>query len=82
MGLAAGTGKVPTRGVIYDKADVLRRTTGISHKGTYRYSEAALRMLMNNLDPNMTIQPEELIVYGGTGRAGVIVIKKEIKIPG
>ncbi|MFQ5963456.1 MAG: urocanate hydratase [Candidatus Scalinduaceae bacterium] len=32
-------------------------------------SEAALRMLMNNLDPNVAIQPEELIVYGGTGRA-------------
>src|SRR3989339_759886 len=32
-------------------------------------SEAALRMLMNNLDPDVAIQPEELIVYGGTGRA-------------
>ena len=30
-------------------------------------SEAALRMLMNNLDPDVAIQPEELIVYGGTG---------------
>ncbi len=26
-------------------------------------------MLMNNLDPDVAIQPEELIVYGGTGRA-------------
>jgi len=32
-------------------------------------SEAAMRMLMNNLDPDVAIQPEELIVYGGTGRA-------------
>src|SRR3989339_900056 len=32
-------------------------------------SEADLRMLMNNLDPDVAIQPEELIVYGGTGRA-------------
>ena len=32
-------------------------------------SEAALRMLMNNLDPDVAVQPEELIVYGGTGRA-------------
>ena len=32
-------------------------------------SEAALRMLMNNLDPDVAIQPEELIIYGGTGRA-------------
>lgn len=32
-------------------------------------SEAALRMLMNNLDPDVAIQPEELIIYGGAGRA-------------
>jgi urocanate hydratase len=32
-------------------------------------AEAALRMLMNNLDPNVAVQPEELIVYGGSGRA-------------
>src|SRR5579884_1517306 len=31
--------------------------------------EAALRMLMNNLDPEVAERPEELIVYGGTGRA-------------
>jgi len=32
-------------------------------------TEAALRMLMNNLDSDVAIQPEELIVYGGAGRA-------------
>jgi urocanate hydratase len=31
--------------------------------------EAAMRMLMNNLDPEVAEKPEELIVYGGTGRA-------------
>jgi len=31
--------------------------------------EAALRMLMNNLDPEVAEDPNELIVYGGTGRA-------------
>ena len=31
--------------------------------------EAALRMLMNNLDPDVAEHPDELIVYGGTGRA-------------
>ena len=31
--------------------------------------EAALRMLMNNLDPRVAEKPEDLIVYGGTGRA-------------
>src|SRR5215207_10889557 len=31
--------------------------------------EAALRMLMNNLDPEVAERPGELIVYGGTGKA-------------
>jgi urocanate hydratase len=31
--------------------------------------EAALRMLMNNLDPEVAENPEELVVYGGTGKA-------------
>ncbi|MBN1543209.1 urocanate hydratase [candidate division KSB1 bacterium] len=31
--------------------------------------EAAMRMLMNNLDPDVAIEPDELIVYGGSGRA-------------
>ncbi|MDQ3957436.1 MAG: urocanate hydratase [Actinomycetota bacterium] len=31
--------------------------------------EAALRMLMNNLDPDVAERPEELVVYGGSGRA-------------
>ena len=31
--------------------------------------EAAMRMLMNNLDPDVAEHPDELVVYGGTGRA-------------
>jgi len=31
--------------------------------------EAAMRMLMNNLDPEVAEKPQELIVYGGTGKA-------------
>jgi urocanate hydratase len=31
--------------------------------------EAAMRMLMNNLDPAVAERPEDLVVYGGTGRA-------------
>ncbi|MDE0474996.1 MAG: urocanate hydratase, partial [Gammaproteobacteria bacterium] len=31
--------------------------------------EAALRMLMNNLDPEVAEAPDALVVYGGTGRA-------------
>ena len=39
----------------------------ISCKGWHQ--EAALRMLMNNLDPDVAEKPDELIVYGGTGKA-------------
>ena len=31
--------------------------------------EAAMRMLMNNLDPEVAERPEDLVVYGGTGKA-------------
>ena len=31
--------------------------------------EAALRMICNNLDPEVAERPDELVVYGGTGRA-------------
>ncbi|MEJ7625953.1 MAG: urocanate hydratase [Ferruginibacter sp.] len=41
--------------------------TEISCKGWIQ--EAALRMLLNNLDPNVAERPEELIVYGGRGKA-------------
>jgi urocanate hydratase len=33
------------------------------------HQEAALRMLMNNLDPEVAERPEDLVVYGGTGKA-------------
>jgi urocanate hydratase len=43
------------------------RGRALSCKGWHQ--EAALRMLMNNLDPDVAERPDELIVYGGTGRA-------------
>ena len=43
------------------------RGSQISCKGWHQ--EAALRMLMNNLDPEVAEKPEELIVYGGGGKA-------------
>lgn len=43
------------------------RGTTLSCKGWPQ--EAALRMLMNNLDPDVAEHPDRLIVYGGTGRA-------------
>src|SRR3954469_25824024 len=43
------------------------RGSAISCRGWEQ--EAALRMLMNNLDPEVAERPEDLVVYGGTGRA-------------
>ena len=43
------------------------RGSTISCKGWQQ--EAALRMLMNNLDPEVAERPDDLVVYGGTGRA-------------
>ena len=43
----------------------------VGHKLNARswQTEAPLRLLMNNLDPEVAEKPEELIVYGGIGRA-------------
>src|SRR2546427_10673992 len=43
------------------------RGTQISCQGWQQ--EAALRMLLNNLDPEVAEKPEDLVVYGGTGKA-------------
>lgn len=43
------------------------RGSTLNSKGWHQ--EAALRMLMNNLDPEVAEKPDELIVYGGTGKA-------------
>ena len=43
------------------------RGTTLSCKGWHQ--EAAMRMLMNNLDPEVAEKPDDLIVYGGTGKA-------------
>ena len=50
-------------------ADTIRapRGTQLSCKGWPQ--EAALRMLMNNLDPDVAERPADLVVYGGTGKA-------------
>ncbi len=44
-----------------------QRGTTLSCKGWQQ--EAAKRMLMNNLDPDVAERPQDLVVYGGTGRA-------------
>ncbi|MFE6053630.1 urocanate hydratase [Kitasatospora sp. NPDC056446] len=43
------------------------RGTGLTTQGWQQ--EAALRMLMNNLDPEVAEHPSKLVVYGGTGKA-------------
>src|ERR1700732_810376 len=43
------------------------RGTGVTCKGWQQ--EAAMRMLMNNLDEEVAERPRDLVVYGGTGRA-------------
>src|SRR5258706_2574200 len=43
------------------------RGNQITCKGWHQ--EAAMRMLMNNLDPDVAERPQDLVVYGGTGRA-------------
>ncbi|HEX2706201.1 MAG TPA: hypothetical protein VHM65_10610, partial [Candidatus Lustribacter sp.] len=45
-----------------------------AHRGTtltagHWGAEAPLRMLQNNLDPEVAERPDDLVVYGGTGRA-------------
>ena len=48
---------------------VIRAPRGTTRTCKGWQQEAALRMLMNNLDPEVAEKPDELIVYGGSGRA-------------
>ena len=51
------------------KARPVRAPRGSERSCKGWVQEAALRMLMNNLDPDVAERPEDLVVYGGTGRA-------------
>jgi len=48
---------------------VIRAPTGTTLSCQGWHQEAALRMLMNNLDPAVAERPEDLVVYGGSGKA-------------
>jgi urocanate hydratase len=48
---------------------VIRAPRGRALRAKGWRQEAALRMLMNNLDPEVAERPQDLIVYGGTGKA-------------
>ena len=50
-------------------ARVVRAARGTTLTARSWQTEAPLRMLMNNLDPEVAEKPEELVVYGGIGRA-------------
>lgn len=52
-----------------DNARVVRAARGTELSAKSWQTEAALRMLMNNLDPDVAENPGELVVYGGIGRA-------------
>jgi urocanate hydratase len=48
---------------------VVRAPRGLTLHAKGWRQEAALRMLMNNLDPDVAERPQDLVVYGGTGKA-------------
>ncbi len=52
-----------------DNTRVIRPATGTELTAKSWLTEAPLRMLMNNLHPDVAERPEELVVYGGIGRA-------------
>jgi urocanate hydratase len=52
-----------------DNSRVIRAATGTQLSAKSWLTEAPLRMLMNNLHPDVAERPEELVVYGGIGRA-------------
>jgi urocanate hydratase len=57
---------MPTR---LDNARTIRAPRGSQLSAKSWLTEAPLRMLMNNLDPEVAEKPHELVVYGGLGRA-------------
>ncbi|HKH83499.1 MAG TPA: urocanate hydratase [Gemmatimonadales bacterium] len=59
--------RLPVATLTHPKTITAPRGAPISCKGWHQ--EAALRMLMNNLDPAVAERPDELIVYGGGGKA-------------
>jgi len=52
-----------------DNTRLIRAPRGSELSAKSWLTEAPLRMLMNNLDPDVAERPEELVVYGGVGRA-------------
>ena len=63
----------PTRSTAHDRPQTRHRPSApraaTSRTAKSWGAEAAKRMLMNNLDPEVAEHPEDLVVYGGTGKA-------------
>src|SRR5450759_5357864 len=69
FGVAAGPGRVDSRSLAMSLTTAIHAPRGAALRCQGWHQEAALRMLHNNLDPEVAENPDELIVYGGTGRA-------------
>lgn len=71
----------------YENKRVIRASRGTEKEAKSWLTEAALRMLCNNLDPEVAENPDSLIVYGGLGKAArnwecfdkIVQVLKELK---
>ena len=63
------TSSMPTDDLRYDASRVIRAPRGTTLSCKSWLTEAAYRMLQNNLDPEVAEDPKNLVVYGGIGRA-------------
>jgi urocanate hydratase len=66
------------------ESEIVRAPRGTERSCKGWPQEAALRMLMNNLDPDVAERPEDLVVYGGTGKAArswedLRIIQRELR---
>ena len=65
---------------------IIKASTGTNIQAKSWLTEAPLRMLMNNLDPDVAENPEDLVVYGGIGKAATnwdsydAIVKKLIEL--
>ncbi|MGH9525277.1 MAG: urocanate hydratase [Terriglobales bacterium] len=67
--MTEATGSVVPFSGASSQPPAVRAARGTARSAQGWAQEAALRMLMNNLDPEVAERPEDLVVYGGTGKA-------------
>jgi urocanate hydratase len=65
----SGEDRIMSEAAIATQARTVRAPRGTELNTRGWQQEAALRMLMNNLDPEVAERPDDLVVYGGTGKA-------------